>query len=70
MRHPAHEKLEIIGFAEQSHMLAKQILYKLGIARRAFYRWYDHYLEGGSEALADRPSSPSCNVLTGGAVYR
>ncbi len=31
----------------------------LGIARRTFYRWYDRYLEGGPEALADRPSAPS-----------
>jgi len=23
------------------------------------YRWYDHYLEGGPEALEDRPSAPS-----------
>ena len=56
MRYPAHEKLEIIHIVEQSHLPAKQTL---GIARRTFYRWYDRYLEGGPEALADRPSAPS-----------
>ena len=59
MRYPAHEKLEIIHIVEQSHLPAKQTLDKLGIARRTFYRWYDRYLEGGPEALADRPSAPS-----------
>ena len=59
MRYPASEKLEIIGIVEQSHLPAKQTLDQLGIARRTFYRWYDRYLEGGPEALADRPSSPS-----------
>jgi putative transposase len=59
MRHPASEKLEIIRIVEQSHMPAKVTLDKLGIARRTFYRWYDRYLEGGPEALEDRPSAPS-----------
>jgi len=59
MRYPASEKLEIIGIVEQSHLPAKQTLDQLGIARRTFYRWYDRYLEGGPEALADRPSRPS-----------
>ena len=34
-------------------------LYRLGIARRTFYRWYDRFLEGGPEALEDRPSAPT-----------
>jgi putative transposase len=59
MRYPASEKLEIIRIVEQSHLPAKQTLDKLGVARRTFYRWYDRYLEGGPEALADKPSSPS-----------
>jgi putative transposase len=59
MRYPASEKLEIIGIVEQSHLPAKRTLDQLGIARRTFYRWYDHYLGGGPEALADRPSAPS-----------
>ena len=59
MRYPASEKLEIIRIVEQSHLPAKITLDKLGVARRTFYRWYDRYLEGGPEALADRPSTPS-----------
>ena len=58
MRYPASEKLEIIRIVEQSHLPAKRTLDQLGIARRTFYRWYDRYLAGGPEALADRPSAP------------
>jgi transposase InsO family protein len=58
MRYPASEKLEIIRIVEQSHLPAKLTLNKLGIARRTFYRWYDRFLEGGPEALEDRPSAP------------
>ena len=59
MRYPGSEKLEIIKIVEQSHLPAKKTLDQLGIARRTFYRWYDRYLEGGPEALEDRPSRPS-----------
>src|SRR5690554_5342560 len=59
MRYPASEKLEIIRIVEQSHLSARKTLDKLGIPRRTFYRWYDRYLEGGPEALANRPSRPS-----------
>ena len=59
MRYPASEKLEIIRLIEQSHLPAKRTLDQLGVARRTFYRWYDRYLEGGPEALEDRPSAPS-----------
>ena len=59
MRYPASEKLEIIRIVGQSHLPAKRTLDQLGIARRTFYRWYDRYLDGGPEALADRPSAPS-----------
>ena len=59
MRYPASEKLEIIRLVERAHLPAKQTLDRLGIARRTFYRWYDRYLKGGPEALADRPSAPS-----------
>ena len=59
MRYPASEKLEIIRTVEQSHLSAKRTLDQLGLPRRTFYRWYDRYLEGGPEALEDRPSAPS-----------
>jgi putative transposase len=58
MRYPAPEKLEIIRIIEHSHLPAKLTLDRLGIARRTFYRWYDRYLDGGPEALADKPSAP------------
>jgi transposase-like protein len=50
--------LEIIRIVEQSHLPAKRTLDQLGIPRRTFYRWYDRYLEGGPEALEDKPSAP------------
>ena len=59
MKFPASEKLEIISIVEQSHLPARKTLDQLGIPRRTFYRWYDHYLDGGPEALEDRPSAPS-----------
>jgi transposase-like protein len=59
MRYPAAEKLEIIRLVEQSHLPTRQTLDKLGIPRRTFARWYARYLDGGPEALEDRPSAPS-----------
>lgn len=59
MRYPATEKLEIIHLVEQSHLPTRQTLDKLGIPRRTFARWYARYLDGGPEALEDRPSAPS-----------
>jgi len=59
MRYPASEKLEIIRIVERSHLAARKTLEQLGIPRRTFCRWYDHYLDGGPEALEDRPSAPS-----------
>jgi transposase InsO family protein len=58
MRYPASEKLEIIRLVEQSHLPTKQTIDKLGIPRTTFYRWYDKYLTGGAEALADRSPKP------------
>lgn len=59
MRYPASEKLEIIRIVEQSHLPACKTLEQLGILPRTFYRWVDRYLQGGPEALADKPSRPS-----------
>lgn len=59
IRYPASGKLEIIRIVEQSYLPAKRTLDQLGIARRTFCRRHDRYLEGGPEALADRPSGPS-----------
>jgi transposase InsO family protein len=59
MRYPASEKLEIIRLVEQSYLPARRTLEQLGIPRRTFCRWYARYLDGGLEALEDRPSAPS-----------
>jgi RNA-directed DNA polymerase len=58
MRYPASEKAEIISLVEGSHLPAKATLKKLGIPRATFYRWYDRFLTGGVEALADHRSRP------------
>jgi len=58
MRYSAAEKLEIIRLVEQSHLPQRRCLASLGIPRQTFYRWYDRYLTGGPEALADKPSRP------------
>lgn len=58
MRYAAEEKLEIIRIVEQSGLPARRALAQIGVSRPTFYRWYDLYLAGGPEALADRPSRP------------
>ena len=58
MRYPASEKLEIIRTVEGSHLPVKQTLDKLCIPRTTFYRWYDRYVEGGLDALADSSPCP------------
>lgn len=58
MRYPASEKLEIIRTVEASHLPTKKTLDMLCIPRTTFYRWYDLYLDGGLDGLADRPPSP------------
>jgi putative transposase len=58
MRYPASEKLDIIRLVEQSHLTIKQTLDKLSIPRTTFYRWYDRYQIGGSEALEDQSPRP------------
>ena len=59
MRYPASEKIEIIRLVEQSALLARKTLERLGVPRATFYRWYDQYRTDGPEALEDRPSRPS-----------
>ncbi len=53
MRYPASEKLEIIQLVEQSHLLARRTLEKLGIPQGG-----DLYRTGGPEALDDRSPRP------------
>jgi len=58
MRYPASEKLEIIRTVEGSHLPVKQTLDMLCIPRSTFYRWYDLYVDGGVDALADHSPRP------------
>ena len=58
MRYPASEKLEIIRTVEGAHLPAKQTLDMLSIPRSTFYRWYDLYVDGGFDALADSSPRP------------
>ena len=58
MRYHASEKFEIIRTVEGSHLPTKQALDMLGIPRTTFYRWYDLYLEGGFDGLADKSPCP------------
>ena len=58
MRYPASEKLEIIRTVEGSHLPVKQTLDMLYIPRSTFYRWYDLYVAGGLDALADQSPRP------------
>ena len=58
MRYPASEKLEIIRLVEESTLLVRRTLEKIGIPRATFYRWYDLYQTGGPEALEDQQPKP------------
>ena len=59
MRYPASEKLEIIKLVEGSHLSARQTLFKLGLPRTTFYRWYDRYLKRGEAGLHDQAPKPA-----------
>jgi putative transposase len=59
MRDSASEKAEIIQLVEQSPLLVKHTLEKLGIPRATFYRWCDLYQSGGPEAMSDRSPRPN-----------
>ena len=50
---------ELDAYTTATHLPTRQTLEKLGIPRRTFARWYARYLDGGPEALEDRPSAPS-----------
>ena len=50
---------DCIRLVEQSHLLARRTLDKLGVPRSSFYRWYDrHQARRTGSFLADRPSRP------------
>jgi putative transposase len=59
MRYTASEKLEIIQLVEQSSLPVRRTLMQLGIPTSTFYGWYRRYVEGGLDALEDRPPKPT-----------
>ena len=63
MRYRAAEKLEIIRLVEQSPLSARRTLAQLGIPRSTFYRWYEHYLQRGAEALEDGQPAPRLELV-------
>ncbi|MFX0544223.1 helix-turn-helix domain-containing protein [Roseovarius sp. S1116L3] len=58
MRYSAFEKLKIIRTVGGLHPPTKRTLDTLDIPRTTFYRWYDRYVDGGLDALADRAPRP------------
>lgn len=59
MRYSASSKYEIIRTVEDSELGIKRTLQQLGIPKSTFYNWYDRYLEGGLDALADKKPRPT-----------
>lgn len=58
MRYSASEKMEIIRTVEESSLGIRRMVEQIGIPRSTFYNWYDRYLSGGIEALADKKPEP------------
>jgi hypothetical protein len=58
MRCPTAEKQETIRLVEGKRLGAKPTLDRLGIPLSTFYRWYDRFLESGSQAVSGRSPSP------------
>jgi len=58
MRYTAAEKLEIIRLVGRSSLSVCRTLVQLGISKSTFYAWYNRYLDGGPDALADRKPAP------------
>lgn len=58
MRYSASEKLEIIRTVEESALGITRALAQIGIPRATFYGWYDRYICGGLDGLADRKPVP------------
>ena len=54
MRYAADEKHEIIRTVEESSLGIARTLRQLDIPKSTFYNWYDRYLIGGVEGLADQ----------------
>ncbi len=58
MRVSASEKVELIRLVEGSSLSVRRTLAEIGLPRSTFYAWYQRYLDGGPQALEDRPPHP------------
>jgi len=58
MRYSASSKYEIIRTVEESALGISRTLDQLGIPKSTFYNWYNRYLTGGLDALADKKPAP------------
>ena len=59
MRYSPASKYEIIRTVEESALGISRTCETLGISRSTFYNWYDRYVSGGYEALADQKPLPA-----------
>jgi transposase InsO family protein len=55
MRFNQSEKFEVIQLVEKSEQGVNDTLKELGIHKSTFYQWYNAYLTGGYDGLANRP---------------
>ena len=55
MRLNQSEKFEVIELVEKSEQGVNDTLKELGIHKSTFYQWYNAYLTGGYDGLANRP---------------
>lgn len=55
MRLNQSEKFEVIQLVEKSEQGVNDTLKELGIHKSTFYQWYNAYLTGGYDGLANRP---------------
>lgn len=55
MRFTQQDKYELILLIEDSELSLSKTLAELGIHKSTFYNWYNAYLSGGYDGLADKP---------------
>jgi len=56
MRFTQSDKYEIILLVQKSELSLSKTLVELGIHKSTFYNWYNAYLQGGYDGLADTPN--------------
>ena len=58
MRYSQAEKMGIFKIVEGSALSVRRTVKELGISRSTFYAWYQRYIEGWYEGLAERKPHP------------